>query len=26
MSDYMMANLPRPMAETEVLALLHSAW
>jgi alcohol dehydrogenase class IV len=26
MSDYMMANLPRPMAETEVLALLRSAW
>jgi alcohol dehydrogenase class IV len=24
MSDYMMANLPRPMAEHEVLALLHS--
>ena len=26
MSDYMMANLPRPMAETEVLALLRSVW
>jgi alcohol dehydrogenase class IV len=26
MSDYMMANLPRPMAESEVLALLQSAW
>jgi len=26
MSDYMMANLPRPMAEPEVLALLRSAW
>jgi alcohol dehydrogenase class IV len=26
MSDYMMANLPRPMAEGEVLALLRSAW
>jgi alcohol dehydrogenase class IV len=26
MSDYMMANLPRPMAEAEVLALLRSAW
>jgi alcohol dehydrogenase class IV len=26
MSDYMMANLPRPMAEAEVLELLRSAW
>jgi alcohol dehydrogenase class IV len=26
MSDYMMANLPRPMLEAEVLALLTSAW
>jgi alcohol dehydrogenase class IV len=26
MSDYMMANLPRPMAETEVLALLRDSW
>jgi alcohol dehydrogenase class IV len=26
MSDYMMANLPRPMAEAEVLALLMSVW
>ena len=26
MSDYMMANLPRPMAEAEVLALLRSVW
>jgi alcohol dehydrogenase class IV len=26
MSDYMMANLPRPMANGEVLALLCSAW
>jgi alcohol dehydrogenase class IV len=26
MSDYMMANLPRPMAEAEVLALLRNAW
>jgi alcohol dehydrogenase class IV len=26
MSDYMMANLPRPMAKTEVLALLRSVW
>jgi alcohol dehydrogenase class IV len=26
MSDYMMANLPRPMPESEVLALLQSAW
>jgi alcohol dehydrogenase class IV len=26
MSDYMMANLPRPMSEAEVLALLRSAW
>jgi alcohol dehydrogenase class IV len=26
MSDYMMANLPRPMAEAEVLALLRGAW
>jgi alcohol dehydrogenase class IV len=26
MSDYMMANLPRPMSETEVLALLRSVW
>ena len=26
MSDYMMANLPCPMTETEVLALLRSAW
>lgn len=26
MSDYMMANLPRPMAETEVLELLRSVW
>jgi alcohol dehydrogenase class IV len=26
MSDYMMANLPRPMAESEVLALLRSVW
>jgi alcohol dehydrogenase class IV len=26
MSDYMMANLPRPMTEAEVLALLRSAW
>jgi alcohol dehydrogenase class IV len=26
MSDYMMANLPRPMAEDEVFALLRSAW
>jgi alcohol dehydrogenase class IV len=26
MSDYMMANLPRPMAESEVRTLLQSAW
>jgi alcohol dehydrogenase class IV len=26
MSDYMMAALPRPMCEAEVLALLSSAW
>lgn len=26
MSDYMMAALPRPMSEAEVLALLSSAW
>jgi alcohol dehydrogenase class IV len=26
MSDYMMANLPRPMYEAVVLALLRSAW
>jgi alcohol dehydrogenase class IV len=26
MSDYMMANLPRPMDEGDVLALLRSAW
>src|ERR1019366_4914685 len=26
MSDYMMATLPRPMCEAEVLALLSSAW
>ena len=26
MSDYMMANLPRPMTEAEVLALLTSVW
>lgn len=26
MSDYMMANLPRPMSEDEVLALLRSVW
>jgi alcohol dehydrogenase class IV len=26
MSDYMMANLPRPMAETDVQALLASVW
>ena len=26
MSDYMMANLPRPMAETEVHDLLRSVW
>ena len=26
MSDYMMANLPRPMTEDEVLALLRSVW
>jgi len=26
MSDYMMANLPRPMDEGEVLALLRSVW
>ena len=26
MSDYMMANLPRPMLQAEVLALLTSAW
>jgi alcohol dehydrogenase class IV len=26
MSDYMMANLPQPMAEDEVLALLRSVW
>jgi alcohol dehydrogenase class IV len=26
MSDYMMANLPRPTSEDEVLALLRSAW
>lgn len=26
MSDYMMANLPRPMLEPEVLALLRSVW
>ncbi len=26
MSDYMMANLPRPMPEPEVLALLRSVW
>jgi len=26
MSDYMMANLPRPMLQAEVLALLASAW
>lgn len=26
MADYMMANLPRPMSETAVLALLRSAW
>jgi alcohol dehydrogenase class IV len=26
MSDYMMANLPRPMPEGEVLALLGSVW
>ena len=26
MSDYMMANLPRPMPETEVLSLLREAW
>jgi alcohol dehydrogenase class IV len=26
MSDYMMANLPRPMREDEVLALLRSVW
>ena len=26
MSDYMMANLPRPMAEREVRTLLQSAW
>jgi len=26
MSDYMMANLPRPMSEDEVRALLHSTW
>jgi alcohol dehydrogenase class IV len=25
-SDYMMANLPRPMPEAEVLALLREAW
>ena len=26
MSDYMMANLPRPMTENEVLLLLRSVW
>jgi hypothetical protein len=26
MSDYMMANLPRPLSEHEVLALLRSVW
>jgi alcohol dehydrogenase class IV len=26
MSDYMMANLPRPMTEAEVFALLTSVW
>jgi len=26
MSDYTMANLPRPMTEDEVLALIRSAW
>jgi alcohol dehydrogenase class IV len=26
MSDYMMANLPRPMAQAEVLSLLASVW
>jgi len=26
MFDYMMANLPRPMTEHEVLALLRSVW
>jgi alcohol dehydrogenase class IV len=26
MSDYMMANLPRPMPEDEVLSLLRSVW
>jgi alcohol dehydrogenase class IV len=26
MSDYMMANLPRPMTESEVCTLLQSAW
>ena len=26
MSDYMMANLPRPMGEADVLALLESVW
>jgi alcohol dehydrogenase class IV len=26
MSDYMMANLPRPMSEDEVRELLRSAW
>lgn len=26
MSDYMMANLPRPMPEAEVLSLLREAW
>ena len=26
MSDYMMGNLPRPMTEDEVLALLRSVW
>jgi alcohol dehydrogenase class IV len=26
MSDYMMANLPRPVSANEVLALLQEAW
>jgi alcohol dehydrogenase class IV len=26
MFDYMMANLPRPMTESEVLTLLRSVW
>ena len=26
MSDYMMANLPRPVSQEEVLTLLQEAW